>query len=118
MSVVSGEVQGVGFPDVPDLADTLGLLEDVYGFRIRGSQLKPVFQWVERRRELGVPGRSCRFVTELHIVLPHLNLHIIHFRSRWVIEGGGVKEFERVRFVPWAPYPGNVKDLVFGRWAD
>jgi len=107
------------FPPVPDVADSLALLTERYGFTVNGAGMRPAFRWVERRREVGVPGRSVRFVTEFHLVVPVLNVHIVHVRSRWVelAEGGEVKDSEWVEFHPWAPYPGSVKDLALGRWS-
>jgi len=98
----------------------LGVLGEEYGFMVSGAGFKPFFKWVERRREVMIPKRSYRYVTELHIVLPHLNVHIIDTRSRWVtVDSPGsneVREFERLDFMPWAPYPGSIKDVAFGRW--
>ncbi len=104
---------GGKYPEVPDVMETLRLLGERYCFRISGASWSPMFKWVERRREVLIPQRSVRYVVELHVVLPHLNVHIIHVRARWEDEG---KVMDRVEFRPWALYPGNVKDFAFGRW--
>ena len=111
------------FPAPPTLEETLELLRRRYGFR--ASELRPAFRWVERRREVHIPGRLLRFVVEAHYVVPSINLHLIHVRVRWVhVDGFSgpddcCREHEFVEFKPWAPYPypANVKDLAFGRWA-
>ena len=114
----AGLVEGNSYPELPSVEDVLGVLGEEYGFMVSGASFKPFFKWVERRREVMIPKRSYRYVVELHIVLPHLNVHIIDTRSRWVIidSPDEVREFERLDFMPWAPYPGNVKDIAFGRW--
>ena len=107
------------YPEAPGVEEVLERLGERHGFVVEGaSGLKPFFRWVERRREVVIPRRSYRYVTELHIVIPHLNVHIVDTRSRWIVidspgEGG---EYERLEVMPWAPYPGSIKDVAFGRW--
>ena len=109
------------YPDVPGIEDTLLLLENKHGFRAEGVELKPAFRWVERRKEVILPKHAYRFAVELHYVIPHLNLHIIHTRSNYYEDDGrGLKEagsYERAYFMPWAhTTPGPIKDEAFGRW--
>lgn len=105
-----------GFPEVPDLADTFLLLSERYGFRVDG-RLPVGFRWVVRRRELLLPTRGGeRYVVEAHYVFPSINLHLVHVRSRWCVDGRCEDVVhERVEFMPWAPSHVPVKDVMMGR---
>ena len=93
------------YPPAPSLEETLEFMRREHGFSKYGLELAPKAWWVERERRILIPKRLISYVTKFHVLIPSLNLHIIHVRVRdFILAHGGVedvKESEWVEFHPW-----------------
>ena len=95
------------YPPVPSLEETLEFMRREHGFSKYGLELAPKGWWVERERRILIPKRLISYITKFHVLIPSLNLHIIHVRVRdCILAHDGIedeKKSEHVEFHPWCP---------------